>query len=644
MAFGKILIANRGEIAVRIIRTAHDLGYGTVAVASEADRDAPHVEMADEAVVIGPPEVARSYLDIEAVIAAARRTGAGAVHPGYGFLAENADFAEAAAAAGLVFIGPSAEAIRLMGNKRLAKLRMEEAGVPCVPGYSGGAQDDDALGAAAAAIGYPLMVKAAAGGGGRGMRLVEAAAELADALAGARSEAENAFAPRHVEIQVFADGDGNTVHLGERDCSIQRRHQKIVEEAPSPAVNDKLRAAMGKAAVEAAQAIGYLGAGTVEFLLDAEGQFYFLEMNTRLQVEHPVTELVTGQDLVAWQLRIAAGEPLPLVQDEIALTGHAIEARLYAEDPAADFLPQTGPVLRWRPAVAPGLRIDAGIAEGGEVQAFYDPMLAKVIAHGRTREEARRRLRRGLAETAILGVQTNKRFLIDVLGHPAFAEGAATTAFIPEHFPPSALADDGPSTDLLALAAALVYERSAVGEDWRSTTPAEAELHLRHGDAKSVVHVRPTGGRGYDVGLAGKGQVASVRILASGDGHCRFEAGGLAARAGYAVDGEMLYLDLDGHQLSLAEEPSYAEARREAMGDGQLLAPMAGRIVAVRAASGAQVAKGDILVVLEAMKMEHEIRAGIDGTVAEVRVSEGDQVMPRQLLAAVEPAAEAEDE
>ncbi|MDP6876477.1 MAG: biotin carboxylase N-terminal domain-containing protein, partial [Alphaproteobacteria bacterium] len=391
MAFTKVLIANRGEIACRIMRTAHTMGYRTVAVYSEADGDAPHVGMADQAVCIGPAPVAESYLNVPAILDAAARTGADAVHPGYGFLAENGDFARACTDAGLTFIGPSAEAIDLMGNKRLSKLRMMEAEVPCVPGYSGAEQDDGVLVAEGETIGFPLMVKAASGGGGRGMRLVESADDLPGAISGARSEAENAFGsgelilekaviePRHVEIQVFADGHGNCVHLGERDCSIQRRHQKVVEEAPSPAVDGDLRAAMGAAAVAAARAIDYRGAGTVEFLLGADGGFYFLEMNTRLQVEHPVTEMITGLDLVAWQLDVAAGEALPLTQDEIKFAGHAIEVRLYAEDPYADFLPQTGTVVAWRPSAQ--VRVDTGIVEGQEISPFYDPMVAKVIAH-----------------------------------------------------------------------------------------------------------------------------------------------------------------------------------------------------------------------------------------------------------------------
>jgi geranyl-CoA carboxylase alpha subunit len=397
MSFGKILIANRGEIACRVARTAHALGYRTVAVFSDADAGAPHVLACDEAVALGGSLVGESYLAVEKLLSAARASGADAVHPGYGFLSENAGFAQACADAGLVFIGPPPSAIDAMGNKAAAKRRMIEAGVPCVPGYQGADQSDATLIAEATKIGLPVMVKAAAGGGGRGMRLVHDSGELAEAIVGARNEAQNAFGSgelilekavidaRHVEIQVFADAYGNVIHLGERDCSVQRRHQKVIEEAPSPAVYGALRQRMGAAAVAAARAIGYRGAGTVEFLLGADGAFYFLEMNTRLQVEHPVTEMITGQDLVAWQLRVAAGEKLPLSQDDVQLDGHAIEVRLYAEDPYAGFLPQTGTVAAWRPAEGPGLRTDHGMRDGQAISAFYDPMIAKVIAHGATR-------------------------------------------------------------------------------------------------------------------------------------------------------------------------------------------------------------------------------------------------------------------
>ncbi|HJT06967.1 MAG TPA: acetyl-CoA carboxylase biotin carboxylase subunit, partial [Stellaceae bacterium] len=470
--FAKILIANRGEIACRVTRTARAMGYRTVAVYSDADRAMPHVAEADQAVPIGPAPASESYLAIDKIIAAARRAGADAVHPGYGFLSENAAFAEACARADLVFIGPPPDAIRLMGNKAAAKRRMIAAGVPCVPGYEGEDQGDAVLSKKAVAIGFPVMVKAAAGGGGKGMRLVTVAEKLLDALRAARSEAQKAFGsdelilekaiiePRHVEMQIFADRQGNVIHLFERDCSIQRRHQKVVEEAPSPAMTPALRRAMGEAAVAAAKAIGYVGAGTVEFLLAPDGQFYFLEMNTRLQVEHPVTEMITGLDLVEWQLRIAAGEELPLRQQEVPLAGHAIEVRLYAEDAHGDFLPQAGTVIAWQPPEGDGVRTDHGIAAGVTISPYYDPMLAKIIAHGASREAARRRLVAALRETVVLGIETNRRFLIDCLSHPAFAAGETSTAFIERHFPAAMRARRAPEARMMALAAALFDERA----------------------------------------------------------------------------------------------------------------------------------------------------------------------------------------
>ena len=445
MSFGKILVANRGEIAWRIMRTARAMGYRTVAVYSDADKEAPHVAFADEAVRIGPSPVGESYLSIDRLLEAAHRSGADAIHPGYGFLSENEAFAAACEKAGLVFIGPPPAAIAAMGNKAAAKRRMIDAGVPCVPGYQGADQSDATLETEARKIGLPVMVKAAAGGGGRGMRLVERDADLPEAIRTARAEAQSAFGSgelilekavvdaRHVEIQVFADAHGNVIHLGERDCSMQRRHQKVIEEAPSPAVDADLRGRMGAAAVAAARAIGYRGAGTVEFLLAADGAFYFLEMNTRLQVEHPVTEAITGQDLVAWQLKVAAGEKLPLAQAQVKFSGHAIEARLYAEDAYAGFLPQTGRVDVWRPATGAGIRVDHGMKDGLAISPFYDPMIAKLIAHGATREEARTRLVRALRETVVLGPTTNRHFLIRLLEHPEFAAGKATTAFIGKH-------------------------------------------------------------------------------------------------------------------------------------------------------------------------------------------------------------------
>ncbi len=643
MAFTKVLIANRGEIACRIMRTAQAQGYDTVAVYSDADADAPHVRMADQAVCVGGAPVGESYLNMAAILEAAARTGADAVHPGYGFLAENATFAQACADAGVTFIGPSPRAIALMGNKRLAKLRMAEAEVPCVPGYSGTAQDDPTLAAEGEKIGFPLMVKAAAGGGGRGMRLVEAAADLPAAISGARSEAENAFGsgelileravvePRHVEIQIFADSHGNCLHLGERDCSIQRRHQKVVEEAPSPAVDDALRAEMGRAAVMAARAIDYVGAGTVEFLLGPDGTFYFLEMNTRLQVEHPVTEMITGLDLVAWQLDIANGATLPLSQDEIRFDGHAIEVRLYAEDPYAGFLPQTGVVAAWRPSAE--VRVDGGIAQGQVISPFYDAMVAKVIAHGRSREEARRRLIRGLAGTTLLGVPNNRGFLLDVLRHDNFRDGAATTAFIPTHFPDPQRPQ--PDATARALAAVLLYRygaREQIG--WRPASPMAVAIDLRSGNMQFPCRVMAAAD-GYRVELGD--EVVELTLSSIQDAWIRFESGGILQGAAFAFDGDDLHLDLAGVSHGFFEfTPALASAKGRD-GNGRLTAPMAGRIVAVRARVGDDVVKGQILVILEAMKMEHEIKAPGDGVLGSVLVATGDQVEPKQILAMVIP-------
>ncbi|MGB0669054.1 MAG: acetyl-CoA carboxylase biotin carboxylase subunit [Porticoccaceae bacterium] len=466
-AFTSILIANRGEIACRVIRTAKELGYRTIAVYSEADAGAPHVQLADASVCIGPGPVGESYLLAENILAAAASSGAEAIHPGYGFLSENADFAEAVESAGLVFIGPSREAIEVMGNKAESKRRMIEAGVPCVPGYEGLDQSDKTLLAEGKKIDLPLMVKAAAGGGGRGMRLVQDYKALSKAIKLARAEAESAFGsgelilekaiiqPRHVEIQVFADTLGNTIHLGERDCSVQRRHQKVVEEAPCPIMTPELREQMGQSAIDAAKSVNYRGAGTVEFLLDASGAFYFLEMNTRLQVEHPVTELVTGLDLVELQINVAQGRPLGLTQDDIVLQGAAMEVRLYTEDPSQDFLPASGPVDLWQPATGVGVRIDDGICTGQAISPFYDPMVAKIIGYGDDRETARTRLIAALKETVLFGTANNKDFLIQCLEKQRFIEGAATTAFIAEEFAEAELAVIQPSVEDAAAAAVI---------------------------------------------------------------------------------------------------------------------------------------------------------------------------------------------
>jgi geranyl-CoA carboxylase alpha subunit len=643
--FSKILVANRGEVACRVMRTARAMGYRTVAVYSEVDCDMPHVAAADQAVPIGPAPAADSYLAIDKIVAAARRAGADAVHPGYGFLSENAAFAEACAAADLTFIGPPAEAIRVMGNKAAAKRRMIAAGVPCLPGYAGASQGDAALAQAAAAIGFPIMVKAAAGGGGKGMRLVRDPARFTEALRAARPEAQKAFGsdeiilekaiaePRHVEIQIFADNHGNVIHLGERDCSIQRRHQKVIEEAPSPALTLGLRRAMGEAAVTAAKSISYVGAGTVEFLLAPEGPFYFLEMNTRLQVEHAVTEMITGQDLVEWQIRIAAGERLPFGQDQVALTGHAIEARLYAEDPVADFLPQSGRLLAWEPAGGLGIRVDHGVAAGVVVSPHYDPLLAKLVAHGATREDARRRLLAALADTVVLGIATNRRFLVECLSHPAFVAGATDTGFIERHLPAPARVNPPPAARMIALAAALIDARARPDralDHWRSAGSNVAPFVLRCGGERFAVQLGSVGARSYRVVFPGESR--AIKLVGVAGPRARFLADGLAETAYHAWDGLVLHLDLDGVVAEFEDVTLDRRAAREAAAGGAAVAPMAGRVAAVRVKPGDAVRKGACLVVLEAMKMEHEILASRDGTVAAVLVAAGDSVPARKLL------------
>ena len=625
-AFTKILIANRGEIACRIQRTAQALGYRTVAVYSDADSDALHVQMADEAVHIGPAPVHQSYLNTQAILAAAQLTGADAIHPGYGFLSENPDFARACQQATLTFIGPSVEAIELMGSKRLSKLAMLDAGVPCIAGYQGSAQDDATLQQEAERIGFPLMIKASAGGGGRGMRLVHQREQLLEQLRTARSEAMNAFGsdelileqalidPRHVEVQLFGDRHGNLIYLGERDCSIQRRHQKVIEEAPCPVMTPDLRQAMGEAALKAGRAVNYVGAGTVEFLLDRNGQFYFLEMNTRLQVEHPVTEMITGLDLVDWQLQIAAGQALPLTQSQVTLTGHAMEVRLYAEDPAQGFLPQTGDVLRWEPA--PGVRIDHGLREGQTISPFYDPMLGKIIAHGTSREEARRKLLRAVEDTVLLGVATNQRLLVDLLKHPDFIAGDFSTGLIAEHF--SVIPQHTASAEQLSLAAALFYQHSAnqhshVLARWRNTASAPVTYRLEI-----------------------NGQLHSVTIddlpLTTDGRHATFVIKGVRRRIAYHLDGNRLWLP----GLTVTDRTQQVASRPADASSGTVQAPMDGAIVDLRVCVGESVSKGQLLLVLEAMKMEHPLKAGIDGTVKELRVVTGDQVRNRQVLLEIE--------
>ncbi|MEW6466349.1 MAG: biotin carboxylase N-terminal domain-containing protein [Pseudomonadota bacterium] len=651
MSFATVLIANRGEIACRIARTARRLGYRVVMVYSDADRDALHVEHGDSAVHIGAAAPAASYLNIPALIEAARRSGADAVHPGYGFLAENAAFARACAEAGLVFIGPSAEAIEAMGNKRAARQRVAAAGVPCIPGYDAPAQDDRTLLAAAPAIGYPLMVKAAAGGGGRGLRRVEGPDALPAALASARAEAQAAFGSgelileraidhaRHIELQVFGDTQGRILHLGERDCSVQRRNQKVIEESPSPAVDAQLRARMGEAAVAAARAVGYVGAGTVEMLLDPDGRFYFLEMNTRLQVEHPVTECVTGLDLVEWQLRVAAGEALPLRQEELVLRGHAIEVRLYAEDPDAGYAPQTGTVACWHAPPPVLARCDSGIDSRRRVGHDYDPMLAKIIAHGSDREEARRKLLRALEHTVLLGVRSNRAQLAVLLQDETFRRGAATTRWLDQRSaaPP---ADEKAAREALAIAAVLC-SRAPGGSGWRSSGELAWPLRLkplRSGDPAAVdCSLRQTAPGSFVVELA-EGAGVSVDLLREEAPCYVLEVDGLRRRVYAAGSAEGVWQLQDGLHDWHFERPSAstALAARRAAGP---VAPMSGRIAEIAVHAGSSVERGDLLMTLEAMKMYHEIRAGAAGRVAELLVSAGQQVEARQALLRLEETA-----
>ena len=646
----KLLIANRGEIAVRVIKTAKSLGYRTVAVYSEADAKSLHVELADEAVCIGPAQVSASYLNAEAIIQAAVQTGADCVHPGYGFLSENSGFARACKDAGLVFVGPPEAAIELMGSKRRSKIAMQEAGVPVVPGFEGDNASDDELINAAENIGYPLMIKASAGGGGRGMRLVEKPAELADNIQRARSEAKQAFGdgelilekaviePRHIEIQVFADQHGNAVYLGERDCSVQRRHQKVVEEAPSPFVTPELRQAMGEAAVKAALACGYEGAGTVEFLVDKDRNFYFLEMNTRLQVEHPVTELITGQDLVAWQLSVAGGLALPLTQDQIQLNGHAIEVRLYAEDPANGFTPQTGQLHQFQPAEGEGLRCDTGVRSGDSITPHYDPMLAKVIAWGANRNEARRRLLRALEDTTVFGVTTNRYFLSRIIADDTFGEGEATTAFLQQAFrdDPS-LAPKDISIRELALAACVFSHgnsgrpdvRANLNNAWSNAPSTVTPMKLDTGDKTLELLVCRAGNH---VTVTQGEEQYELDLESMGDGLLCIIDNGVRQRCQYHRQGDHLYLQAFGQALAVRDVTHQPASGAAASGSGRIKATMDGAIIDVLVQAGQAVKQGDTLVILEAMKMEHPVNADRDGTVGEILATKGDQVKRSQLL------------
>ncbi|MEV4678064.1 MULTISPECIES: acetyl/propionyl/methylcrotonyl-CoA carboxylase subunit alpha [Actinomadura] len=648
--FDSVLVANRGEIAVRVFRTLRRLGVRSVAVHTDADAGARHVREADEALRIP------SYLDIDAVIAAARDSGASAVHPGYGFLAENTAFARACGEAGLVFIGPPAAAIEAMGDKIRAKRTVAAAGVPVVPGRDEPGLSDAELEAAALEVGLPVLLKPSAGGGGKGMRLVRDAADLPEAIASARREARGSFGddtllaerfvanPRHIEIQVFADAHGGAVHLGERECSLQRRHQKIIEEAPSPLLDEASRARMGAAAVAAAQAVGYVGAGTVEYIVSADrpDEFFFMEMNTRLQVEHPVTELVTGLDLVELQLRVACGEPLPFTQDEVALDGHSIEARVYAEDPARGFLPTGGRVLALREPE--GARVDSGLDAGTEVGGSYDPMLAKVIVHGADRAEALHRLDRALASYTLLGVPTNVAFLRALLRHPSVVSGDLDTGLV-ERALDDLVAGASVPPEVLAAAAlermrALESGADGTGDPWDIPDGWRPGAH-----AWAPWIITPSGGEPVEVRV--QGRAASARVAVGGaepvgaslTGPFILTYGGRTTSFEAARDGGTLWLGRDGHAWALSEHVrAEGGAAAAAAGDGVLRSPMPGTVLAVKAAEGDRVEAGQPLVVVEAMKMEHTVTAPLAGVVAKLPVRAGAQVALDAVLAVIEEA------
>jgi 3-methylcrotonyl-CoA carboxylase alpha subunit len=654
--FSKILIANRGEIACRVIKTARKMGIATVAVYSDADATARHVRLADEAVRIGPAAARESYLVAERIVAAAKATGAEAVHPGYGFLSENAAFADACAEAGVVFIGPPASAIRAMGSKSAAKQLMEKAGVPLTPGYHGDDQDGAMLAREAGRIGYPVLIKASAGGGGKGMRRVDAAADFEAALASCRREAKNAFGddrvlveqyvlkPRHIEIQVFADTQGACVYLFERDCSVQRRHQKVLEEAPAPGMTAERRAAMGQAAAEAAKAVGYVGAGTVEFIAHPDGRFYFMEMNTRLQVEHPVTEMITGLDLVEWQLRVAAGEPLPLRQEQLAIHGHAIEARIYAEDPDRGFLPSTGRLAHLTtPHASAHVRIDTGVEQGDSITPFYDPMIAKLIVHDSDRPAALRRMRDALAQYRIVGVANNVDFLGRLVATASFAKADLDTALIErEHaalFPQAT----EPAADVWLVAGLAEVERDAaaarraaerstdagspwmLSDGWRVNGRAARRLGFRIGEWTREVDATAVPGGGWELELGGT-RVSASAVL-HGDGPIAAILGERKVAATVVAQGDRRHVFVDGAGFvaTFIDPLGMIGAEHEEEGAG-LMAPMPGKVIALLAAAGAKVDKGAPLLVLEAMKMEHTISAPRAGTVKSYRYAAGDQV------------------
>ncbi len=665
--FDKILIANRGEIACRVIKTARRMGIKTVAVYSEADANARHVRLADEAVLIGPAAARESYLVVDKIIAAAKATGAQAIHPGYGFLSENEDFCDACEREGIVFIGPPVSAIRAMGSKSEAKKLMEAAKVPLTPGYHGDNQEAAYLHQQADAIGYPVLIKAAAGGGGKGMRLVEKSEDFIDLLASCKREAISSFGddhvlvekyitkPRHIEIQVFGDTHGNVVYLFERDCSVQRRHQKVLEEAPAPGMTPERRAAMGKAAVEAARAVGYVGAGTVEFIANQDGSFYFMEMNTRLQVEHPVTEMITGLDLVEWQLRVASGEKLPLAQEQLQIRGHALEARIYAEDPAKGFLPSTGKLVHLAPP-AEGLhvRVDTGVEEGDEISPHYDPMIAKLIVWDINRDRALARMLQALADYRVVGVANNIEFLSRLTACPAFATADLDTGLIEREkaylFPEGEVVPE--DVWLVAALAELVREGQRAQEaarshrdplspwhardGWRLNASAKRELVFRLGETQQAVDVTYCAGA-YRLTVGGRS------VLARGElnprGLLRVELDGLRMDATVIVAAEKRHVFLQGRTWPLTRVDPLLHTGEGAGAEGGLLAPMPGKVIALVAAEGAKVEKGAPLLILEAMKMEHTITAPAAGTVKAFRFGVGDQVGDGAELVEFEAAA-----
>src|SRR5690348_958731 len=658
----KVLVANRGEIARRVIRTCREVGIATVAVFSDADANAAHVREADEAIRIGPPAATASYLNIPALIAAATRTHADAVHPGYGFLAENASFAAACRDAGLIFIGPAPDVIARMGSKREARRLMAAAGVPVIPGYDGADQSDARFAQAARAIGYPVLVKASAGGGGKGMRTVRDESELAGALAGARREALAAFGdatllleqlidePRHVEFQIFGDVHGHLIHLGERECTIQRRHQKIVEETPSPALTPELRARMGAAAVTVGRQLGYTNAGTVEFILAPTGDFYFLEVNTRLQVEHPVTELVTGLDLVRWQILVAEGHPLPLTQEQITFSGHAVEARVYAEDPASGFLPQAGTVTLWRPPEGDGVRVDAGVATGDSISPYYDPMVAKISASGATRDEALRRLDAALQRTILFGVRSNLDYVHRVLLHPDHRAGRISTAFLEQHAAdllpamPAELIDGLAPVQLASLATTM--QRLSViptPATWRNNRSRPLLEHYKqpHG-GEVALHLTPARAGAFAVTFDEDSGMYVVRVRARSGPDITLEIDGHVLRMTVIeAQPEEWWAHVAGETLCLTRRsplplPGVARASNDA-----LTAPMPGQVIGVLVSEGQAVAAGDPLMILEAMKMEHTIRAPHDGVVSAIHYQPGDQVRAAAVLLDVRAATPA---